>query len=90
MFGTEMQVGSGEPFTLAFDLASVAGLGKAALISAGNLEVSRAFADAPLQTHVDFTLSTNHPGWYALEVEDQRGRKAYTDPVWVAIAPPRQ
>ncbi len=90
MFGTEMQVGSGEPFTLAFDLASVAGLGKAALISAGNLEVSRAFADAPLQTHVDFTLSTNHPGWYALEVEDQRGRKAYTDPVWVTIAPPRQ
>ncbi len=90
MFGTEMQVGSGEPFTLAFDLASVAGLAKAALISAGNLEVSRAFADAPLQTHVDFTLSTNHPGWYALEVEDQRGRKAYTDPVWVTIAPPRQ
>ena len=90
MFGTEMQVGSGEPFTLAFDLASVAGLGKAALISAGNLEVSRAFADAPLQTHVDFTLSTNHAGWYALEVEDQRGRKAYTDPVWVTIAPPRQ
>ena len=90
MFGTEMQVGSGEPFTLAFDLASVAGLGKAALISAGNLEVSRAFADAPLQTHVDFTLSTNHPGWYALEVEDQRGRKAYTDPVWVTITPPRQ
>ncbi|TLZ24045.1 MAG: hypothetical protein E6K25_16765 [Gammaproteobacteria bacterium] len=81
---------SGEPFTLAFDLASVAGVSKAALISGGNLEVSRAFPDAPLTTHVDFMLTTNHAGWYALEVEDQRGRKAYTDPVWVTIAPPRQ
>ena len=90
MFGTEMQVGSGEPFSLAFELASVAGLSKAALISGGNLEVSRAFPDAPLQAHIDFTLSTSHSGWYALEVEDQRGRKAYTDPVWVTIAPPRQ
>ena len=90
MFGTQMQVVSGEPFTLAFDLASVAGVSKAALISGGNLEVSRAFPDAPLTTHVDFMLTTNHAGWYALEVEDQRGRKAYTDPVWVTIAPPRQ
>jgi len=90
MFGTQMQVVSGEPFILAFDLASVAGISKAALISGGNLEVSRAFPDAPLTTHVDFTLTTNHTGWYALEVADQRGRMAYTDPVWVTIAPPRQ
>ena len=90
MFGTQMQVGSGESFTLAFDLASVAGVGKAELISGGNVEDSRSFPDAPLRTHVDFTLTSNHPGWYALAVEDQRGRKAYTDPVWVTIAPPRQ
>ena len=90
MFGTQMQVVSGESFTLAFDLASVAGVGKAELISGGNVEDSRSFPDAPLKTHVDFTLTSNHPGWYALEVEDQRGRKAYTDPVWVTIAPPQQ
>jgi len=47
---------SDEPFTLAFAPGvRLPGFGKAALISAGNLEVSRAFADAPLQTHVDFT-----------------------------------
>ncbi len=89
-FGTQMQVRSGEPFTLAFDLASVAGVSKAELISRGTVEDSRAFPDTPLKTHVDFTLTTNHPGWYALDVEDQQGRKAYTDPVWVTIAPPRQ
>jgi len=90
MFGTQMQVRSGEPFTLAFDLASVAGLSKAELISAGTVEDSRSFPDTPLKTHVDFTLTTDHPGWYALDVEDQQGRKAYTDPVWVTIAPARQ
>jgi hypothetical protein len=89
-FGTQMQVRSGEPFTLAFDLASVAGVSKAELISGGTVADSRSFPDTPLKTHVDFTLTTNHPGWYALDVEDQQGRKAYTDPVWVTIAPPRQ
>jgi hypothetical protein len=90
MFGTQMQVRSGEPFTLAFDLASVAGLSKAELISGGTVADSRSFPDTPLKTHVDFTLTTNQPGWYALDVEDQQGRKAYTDPVWVTIAPARQ
>ena len=90
MFGTQMQVRSGEPFTLGFDLASVGGVSKAELISGGNVADSRSFPDTPLTTHVDFTLTTNHPGWYALDVEDQQGRKAYTDPVWVTIAPPRQ
>ncbi len=90
MFGTHMQVRSGEPFTLAFDLASVAGVSRAELISAATVADSRSFPDTPLKTHVDFTLTTDHPGWYALDVEDQQGRKAYTDPVWVTIAPPRQ
>jgi hypothetical protein len=90
MFGTHLQVRSGEPFTLAFDLASVAGVSKAELISGGTVADSRTFPDTPLETHVDFTLTTNHPGWYALDVEDQQGRKAYTDPVWVTIAPARQ
>jgi len=61
MFGTEMQVGSGEPFTLAFDLASVAGLGKAALISAGNLEVSRAFADDHCRPTSTSPSAPTHP-----------------------------
>jgi hypothetical protein len=89
MFGTELQVRTGEPFILAFDLASVAGLSRAEIVSGGEVLATRSFADAPVQTQVDFTLTTNHPGWYALDVEDQRGRKAYTDPVWVTLAPER-
>ena len=26
------------------------------------------------------------PGWCALVVEDERGRKAYSDPIWIAAA----
>jgi len=43
MFGTEMQVRTGEPFTLGFDLASVAGVSKAELISGGNVATAAHF-----------------------------------------------
>jgi hypothetical protein len=32
---------------------------------------------------VDFPLSTQHSTWYSLIVADTRGRKAYTDPIWI-------
>ena len=31
-------------------------------------------------------MSAQQPSWYALVVEDQAGRKAYTDPIWVTPA----
>jgi hypothetical protein len=87
MFGTELTVHAGAPFTLAFDLASVAGLRRVELIGGGAVRDSRSFSAAPLSTHVDFALTADRAGWYALNVEDQQGRKAYSDPVWVAIEP---
>ncbi len=89
MFGTELEAHPGEPLTLSFELASVAGLSKAELVGDGAVKDSRVFAAAPLTTHVDFTLTAEQPGWFALEVEDRRARKAYTDPVWVRVGPPR-
>ncbi len=85
MFGTQLPVRAGQPFKLGFELDSVAGLSKCELVNGGTIEDTRSFSDAPLTTHVEFTLSTNHDGWYALEVEDRAGRKAYTDPVWVIV-----
>jgi hypothetical protein len=85
MFGTGLEVRPGEPFVLSFDLASVAGLSKAELIGGGAVKETRTFAGAPLDARVDFTLTAEHPGWYALGVEDSRARRAYTDPVWVNI-----
>lgn len=82
-FGTELKVLPGESFTLAFDLASVEGVAQAQLIAGGAVVATRAFTATPRETHVDFALSTQRPGWYALVVTDRANRKAYSDPVWV-------
>jgi hypothetical protein len=83
MFGDTLKVKPGAPFTLGFDLRAVAGIARVDLISAGAVFKSETFATAPLQTHVDFPLSTPHSAWYALIVKDAVGHKAYTDPIWV-------
>jgi hypothetical protein len=89
MFGTELSAHPGEPFTLSFDLGSVAGLGKVELVSGGEVKERRTFAAAPTNAHADFAITAEHSGWYALGAEDSQGRKAYTDPVWVTVGPPR-
>jgi hypothetical protein len=84
MFGEQIHSAPGAPLTLAFDLAAVAGLKQAQLLSGGTTQSTRSFTAAPRETHVDFVVQPPpHNSWYALSVEDQRGRKAYTNPVWV-------
>ncbi len=82
MFGTQRRVRPGEPFTLGFDLQSVAGLRRVQLIGAGAVVAERAF-DGPQEAHADFPLSTEASTWYSLIVEDREGRRAYTDPIWI-------
>jgi hypothetical protein len=83
MFGTQLNPAAGKPLTLGFDLAAVAGVRQALLVGDGSVLVSRPFADAPRQIHTEFALPPGHLHWYALEVEDQQGHKAYSDPIWV-------
>ena len=85
MFGTKLKLTPGAAFTLGFDVGSVAGVKQVQLIGDGIARQTRDFAAAPLQARVDFRLSAQHGGWYALRVEDQAGRKAYTDPIWVVL-----
>ena len=88
MFGEQRRVRPGESFNLGFDLKAVDGLRSAQLIGAGVVLADRSFA-GPQETHVDFPLSTQHSTWYSLIVADTRGRKAYTDPIWIdAVAAP--
>jgi len=87
MFGTEIRALPGESAVLAFELGSVAGLKKVELIGDGQARETRTFERAPVTTHLDFTVHPEHLHWYALVVEDQLGRRAYTDPIWVAANP---
>lgn len=91
MFGDELKVKPGEPFALGFDLQSVDGLKQAQLISGGVVVKTEMFSTPVQQAHLDFSLATRTRAWYALVVEDSRGHKAYTDPIWVdAVDRPRE
>jgi hypothetical protein len=83
MFGDEIKVKPREPFTLSFDLKSVAGLKQLELIAAGRVLKTESYHPGTQETRVDFSLSTERSTWYSLIVEDNRGHKAYSDPIWV-------
>ena len=86
MFGSELSAVPGQTAMLAFELGSVAGLKKVELIGDGQVRETRIFESAPVKTHVDFTVHPQQLRWYALVVEDQLGRRAYTDPIWVSAS----
>jgi Carboxypeptidase regulatory-like domain len=88
MFGAKLTLAPGAPFDLGFDVGSVAGVKQVQLIGDGVALETRDFTRVPVQTRVEFHLRAQHPGWYALVAEDQAGRKAYTDPIWVALGAP--
>lgn len=85
MFGTQMSITRGKPFTLGFELGSVAGLKQVQLIADGIVTETRAFGGAPIRARSEFTLTRHKPGWCALIVEDEAGRKAYSDPIWFGL-----
>lgn len=69
--------------TLAFRLGSVAGLKQAQCIADGQVLQTKDFPQHPQHGHAEFTVHEGYR-WVALVVEDQLGRKAYTDPYWIA------
>jgi hypothetical protein len=85
MFGSDLKLKAGAQFALPFRLASVAGLREVRLIGAGQVVATRNFTDAPREAQVEFPLRATARTWYAIEVEDAEGRKAYSNPVWVDV-----
>jgi hypothetical protein len=84
-FGNELRVTADQPVGLGFDLDSVAGLKSAQLIERGSPATTRSFAGAPQTARVDFSLRPTRSTWYALVVENVKGQKAYTNPIWVDV-----
>jgi len=87
MFGTQLTAAPDAPVALGFDLAAVAGLRQVQLISGGAVRDTRVFPEAPHTVRVEFvTPPPRTSAWFALIAEDQAGRKAYTNPIWVTAA----
>ena len=85
LFGTRVTSDAEKPLSATFAIASVAGLKQIELVGDGAVQFVRTFPDAPREQQLSFALPPEHT-WYALVVEDQRGRRAYTDPIWVSAA----
>ncbi len=83
MFGSVLKLKPDEHFVLAFKLQSVSGLKQATLIGAGSVVATQTFAGAPRESALEFPVTAGQASWYSLEVEDQSGRKAYTNPIWI-------
>jgi hypothetical protein len=88
MFGEGLHGAPGTKVTLSFDLASVSGLKQVELVGRGTVERTQSFPQGLRESHVEFEVPVERAGWYALTVEDQRGRKAYSDPIWTADVEP--
>jgi hypothetical protein len=86
LFGDRLKVKTGEALALGFDLESVDGLKSLELIGAGVIAANRILEGAPQRMHVDFPLTAPRAAWYALVVEDVRGKRAYTNPIWIDAA----
>jgi hypothetical protein len=64
----------------------VAGLKRVDLIGGGDVVSTLALAHEHTR-HVEFALSARSSSWYALIVEDARGNRAYSDPIWIEAVP---
>lgn len=81
MFGSQLH-GTPRATTLGFDLAAVAGLKQAQLIADGAVRDTRSFGAGTRTAHVEFRLAGLDAMWYALQITDQAGHNAYSDPIW--------
>ncbi|MBC7455795.1 MAG: CehA/McbA family metallohydrolase [Massilia sp.] len=88
VFGSTLKVAANHIFVLGFQLQSLAGIKQVELIGAGLAQKRRAFEAGTRDVHVDFPLRTGRATWYSLMVEDNDGRKAYTNPIWVDVTTP--
>lgn len=85
MFGSELKLRPHAGFSLGFQLKSITGLKQITLVGGGNVIESRPFNGAPQEARVDFPLTAERRTWYAIEVVDQAGRKAYSNPIWIDV-----
>jgi hypothetical protein len=85
MFGNEKCLAEDENQEFSFIAKSVNGL-KNAIILQGGKEVKKfEFKNNPESKQLNISLNPDSDTWFALIVEDSKGKKAYTNPVWLNI-----
>ena len=96
MFGDTMKLAKAQARTITFDLVAVNGLKSVQLIGSDSAATATNTQSAGNSVVLeDKTLTGDHDsvsfevpqvsGWVALVVEDNEGRKAYTNPIWLEL-----
>ena len=83
MFGSRIECQSGAPLHLAFDLMSINGLSRVELVENGRVTEFLDFENRQKQGRATFSPLPDAAAWYALVATDGKGKKAYTNPIWV-------
>ncbi len=87
MFGSEVEHSGAEPLQLTYGLQAVNGLRSIRLIERGIEIQRRTFAPGEIapeeRADIVFAVHPQHDTWYSVEVEDMKGKKAYSNPLWV-------
>jgi hypothetical protein len=86
MFGDDLKVSPSAPSSLGFDLKAVDGLKSVSLVGKDGVVATKDLTAAGRETHVAFEVRASASTWYALNVEDQAGHHAYSNPIWVDVA----
>lgn len=82
-FGTQLRMIMGEELKLPFRVMSVNGLKSATLIGNGETIELKELKRVRNETSISFLVQPSKAGWYSIIVEDQDGKKAYSNPIWV-------
>ncbi|WP_294393173.1 CehA/McbA family metallohydrolase [uncultured Sphingomonas sp.] len=82
-FGTTVAVAPRESVTIGFKLQSTTGLKRASIVHDGKVERVVDYAGQATAL-LSIPVITPSAGWYALTVEDTAGKRANTNPIWIA------
>jgi hypothetical protein len=87
LFGNEVHQSAGDDLALAYAVQAVSGLSSVQLIERGDVIETLLLDGESEPVQVDFLVRPEANTWYSLVVEDQNGKFAYTNPVWVVVNP---
>ena len=90
LFGSELNIKTGETLKLAYSLRSVHGLRRATLMERGEpiaeIDFDQQATAMAEPAEVSWLVSPERDTWYSIVVEDGEHRAAFSNPVWVVTA----
>ena len=85
LFGSELLQPPGTTLELRYFVQAVSGLQSVMLIERGREIDGQEFDGSADLVPLQFSVSPEMDTWYSLIIEDENGKSAYTNPVWVTV-----